>query len=41
MIALSQFSMARAQFATHRALGVPVLTTPGSAVRALRQRLGA
>jgi len=41
VIALSQFSMARAQFATHRALGVPVLTTPGSAVRALRQRLGA
>lgn len=41
VIALSQFSMARAQLAVHRATGVPVLTTPGSAVRALRYRLGA
>lgn len=40
LIALSQFSMARARFAVHRAVGIPVLTTPGSAVRALRQRLG-
>lgn len=41
VIALSQFSMARAQLAVHRAVGIPVLTTPGSAVRALRHRLGA
>lgn len=41
VIALSQFSMARAQLVVHRATGVPVLTTPGSAVRALRYRLGA
>ncbi|WP_066267327.1 aspartate/glutamate racemase family protein [Hydrogenophaga palleronii] len=40
VIALAQFSMARAQAAVHRALGVPVLTTPGSAVRALQRRLG-
>ncbi|MCW5655609.1 aspartate/glutamate racemase family protein [Hydrogenophaga sp.] len=40
LIALAQFSMARAQPAVYRALGVPVLTTPGSAVRVLRQRLG-
>jgi len=41
LIALAQFSMARAQSAVQRAVGLPVLTTPGSAVRALRQRLGA
>lgn len=41
VIALAQFSMARAQVAVHQALGLPVLTTPGSAVRALRQRLHA
>lgn len=41
VIALAQFSMARAQLAVSQALGLPVLTTPGSAVRALRQRLGA
>jgi aspartate/glutamate racemase len=40
-IALAQFSMARAAPAVQRALGLPVLTTPDSAVRALRQRLGA
>ena len=41
LIALAQFSMARPQSAVHRAVGLPVLTTPGSAVRALRRRLGA
>ena len=41
VIALAQFSMARAQMAVHRAVGLPVLTTPGSAVRLLRHRLGA
>jgi Asp/Glu/hydantoin racemase len=40
VIALAQFSMARAQAAVQQALGLPVLTTPGSAVRSLRQRLG-
>lgn len=39
VIALAQFSMARAAPAVRQALGLPVLTTPGSAVRALRQRL--
>ncbi len=39
VIALTQFSMARAQQAVERAVGLPVLTTPGSAVRALRRRL--
>lgn len=41
VIALAQFSMARAQMAVHRAVDRPVLTTPGSAVRMLRHRLGA
>ena len=41
LIALAQFSMARAEAAVRRATGLPVLTTPASAVRALRQRLGA
>ena len=41
LIALAQFSLARAAGAVHAATGLPVLTTPGSAVRALRQRLGA
>jgi aspartate/glutamate racemase len=41
VIALAQFSMARAQRAVHKGTGLPVLTTPGSAVRVLRQRLGA
>lgn len=39
VIALAQFSMARAQSVVERAVGLPVLTTPGSAIRALRQRL--
>jgi aspartate/glutamate racemase len=41
VIALAQFSMARAQDAVRRAVGVPVLTTPGSAVASLRRRLSA
>lgn len=41
VIALAQFSMARAQAAVQQAVDLPVLTTPGSSVRALRQRLGA
>ena len=40
-IALSQFSLARAAGAVARVTKTPVLTTPGSAVRALRARLGA
>ena len=40
-VALAQFSMARAAPAVAAALGVPVLTTPDSAVRALAARLGA
>ena len=40
VIALAQFSLARAQGAVAAATGLPVLTTPDSAVRALRQRLG-
>ncbi|AOW13700.1 arylsulfatase [Hydrogenophaga crassostreae] len=39
VIALAQFSMARAHVAVEQAVGLPVLTTPGSAIRALRQRL--
>lgn len=39
-IALAQFSMARARAACEAACGLPVLTTPDSAVRALRARLG-
>jgi aspartate/glutamate racemase len=41
VIALAQFSMARAQDAVRQVVQVPVLTTPGSAVAALRRRLGA
>jgi hypothetical protein len=41
VIALAQFSMARARDLVEQALGIPVHTTPGSAVRALRKRLGA
>jgi hypothetical protein len=41
MIALAQFSLARARDVVAQATGLPVLTTPGSAVRALRHRLGA
>lgn len=40
LIALAQFSMARARLAVEQALGLPVLTTPESAVRRLRARLG-
>ena len=40
VIALAQFSLARAQAAVAAATGLPVLSTPDSAVRALRQRLG-
>ena len=41
VIALAQFSMARAETAVRQAVAVPVLSTPASAVRVLRQRLGA
>lgn len=40
-IALAQFSLARAAGAVASVTGVPVLTTPASAVRALRARLEA
>lgn len=40
VIALAQFSMARAQDAVRRVVKVPVVTTPGSAVKFLRYRLG-
>ena len=40
-IALAQFSMARALRAAQAATVLPILTTPASAVRALRQRLAA
>ncbi|MBP0446566.1 arylsulfatase [Roseomonas sp. SSH11] len=40
-IALSQFSLARAAPLVAAATGKPVLTTPDSAVKALRARLGA
>jgi aspartate/glutamate racemase len=40
LIALAQFSLARAADAVRAATGLPVLTTPDSAVLALRQRLG-
>lgn len=39
-IALAQFSMARARHACEQASGLPVLTTPDSAVRELMRRLG-
>lgn len=38
-IALAQFSLARAADAVHRVTGLPVLTTPESAVRKLRHLL--
>ncbi|MBL8289505.1 MAG: arylsulfatase [Rubrivivax sp.] len=41
LIALAQFSMARAQGAVRTATGLPVLTTPESAVRRLRALLAA
>lgn len=40
LIALAQFSMARARALAEARSGLPVLTTVDSAVRALRQRLG-
>jgi len=39
LIALAQFSMARAAPAVRQAVNVPVLTTVGSAVRRLRERV--
>ena len=39
VIALAQFSLARARDAVAARTGLPVLTTVDSAVRALRQRL--
>jgi hypothetical protein len=41
VIALTQFSGARAAAAVSARTGLPVLTTPGSAIERLRQRLGA
>ena len=41
VIALAQFSLARARDAVMAATGLPVLTTPDSAVRRLKMRLGA
>ena len=41
VIALAQFSLARARDAVAAATGLPVLTTPDSAVRRLRARLQA
>jgi len=41
VIALSQFSLARAAETVARATGIKVLTTPDSAVRKLRRMLGA
>ncbi|MCW5660226.1 MAG: arylsulfatase [Burkholderiaceae bacterium] len=41
VIALAQFSLARAQAVVAGGTGLPVLTTPDSAVRALRRRLQA
>jgi Asp/Glu/hydantoin racemase len=40
VIALAQFSMARAQAAVQAATGLPVLTTVDSAIAKLRRRLG-
>ena len=39
VIALGQFSMARARVAVEQAVALPVFTTPDSAIRALRKRL--
>jgi aspartate/glutamate racemase len=39
VIALAQFSLARARHAVEAATGLPVLTTPDSAVKRLRQHL--
>ena len=40
VIALAQFSMARAATAVAAATGLPVLTTPATAIRLLKTRLG-
>ena len=40
VIALAQFSMARAASAVAQATGLPVLTTPSTAIRLLKRRLG-
>lgn len=40
VIALAQFSMARAATAVTQATGLPVFTTPASAIRLLQRRLG-
>jgi hypothetical protein len=40
VIALAQFSLVRAHALIAEATGLPVLTTPDSAVRALRRRVG-
>lgn len=40
VIALAQFSMARAAAAVATATGLPVLTTPSTAISLLKQRLG-
>ena len=40
VIALAQFSMARAASAVAAATGLPVLTTPITAIRLLKHRLG-
>lgn len=40
VIALAQFSMARAAPSVRAALGLPVFTTPDSAVKELRRRVG-
>ena len=39
VVALAQFSLARAAEAVARVTRAPVVTTPGSAVRRLRERL--
>ena len=39
VVALAQFSLARAAGTVERAVRVPVLTTVGSAVRLLRERV--
>ena len=40
VIALAQFSMARAASAVAQTTGLPVLTTPSTVIRLLKQRLG-
>ena len=40
IVALAQFSMSRAGDEVARQTGLPVLTTPGSAIQELKRRLG-